>query len=117
MAALADQPSLNRPIPGRPTAGGVRPGQPVPETSPGTACRTPGTGTVSGTIGAMTTAPAYDNSVRIGYARVSTRAQEHQAPLDALAAAHCREIITETASTRGDRPKRRGASCRAGTRW
>ena len=53
----------------------------------------------------MTTAPAYDNSVRIGYARVSTRAQEHQAQLDALAAAHCREIITETASTRGDRPK------------
>ena len=57
----------------------------------------------------MTTAPAYDNSVRIGYARVSTRAQEHQAQLDALAAAHCREIITETASTRGDRPKLREA--------
>ncbi len=87
----------------------VRPGQPVPETSPGTACRTAGTGTVSGTIGTMTTAPAYDNSVRIGYARVSTRAQEHQAQLDALAAAHCREIIVETASTRGDRPKLREA--------
>jgi DNA invertase Pin-like site-specific DNA recombinase len=57
----------------------------------------------------MTAAPAYDNSVRIGYARVSTRAQEHQAQLDALAAAHCREIITETASTRGDRPKLREA--------
>ena len=57
----------------------------------------------------MTTAPAYDNSVRIGYARVSTRTQEHQAQLDALAAAHCREIITETASTRGDRPKLREA--------
>ena len=57
----------------------------------------------------MTTAPAYDNSVRIGYARVSTRAQEHQAQLDALAAAHCREIITETATTRGDRPKLREA--------
>jgi DNA invertase Pin-like site-specific DNA recombinase len=53
----------------------------------------------------MTTAPAYDNSVRIGYARVSTRVQEHQAQLDALAGAHCREIITETASTRGDRPR------------
>jgi hypothetical protein len=53
----------------------------------------------------MTTAPAYDNSVRIGYARVSTRAQERQAQLDALAAAHCREIITETATTRGDRPR------------
>ena len=57
----------------------------------------------------MTTAPSYDNSVRIGYARVSTRTQEHQAQLDALAAAHCREIITETASTRGDRPKLREA--------
>jgi DNA invertase Pin-like site-specific DNA recombinase len=57
----------------------------------------------------MTTAPAYDNSVRIGYARVSTRTQEHQAQLDALAAAHCREIITETASTRDDRPKLREA--------
>ena len=57
----------------------------------------------------MTTAPVYDNSVRIGYARVSTRAQEHQAQLDALAAAHCREIIVETASTRGDRPKLREA--------
>ena len=34
---------------------------PVPETSPGTACRTAGTGT----IGTTTTAPAYDNSVRI----------------------------------------------------
>ena len=57
----------------------------------------------------MTTAPAYDSSVRIGCARVSTRAQEHQAQLDALAAAHCREIITETASTRGDRPRLREA--------
>ena len=57
----------------------------------------------------MTTAPAYDNSVRIGYARVSTRVQVHQAQLDALAAAHCREIITETASTRGDRPRLREA--------
>ncbi len=94
---------------GTAAAGGVRPGQPVPETSPGTACRTAGTGTVSGTIGTMTTVPAYDNSVRIGYARVSTRAQEHQAQLDALAAAHCREIIVETASTRGDRPKLREA--------
>jgi DNA invertase Pin-like site-specific DNA recombinase len=57
----------------------------------------------------MTTAPAYDNSVRIGYARVSTRTQEHQAQLDALAAAHCREIIVETAGTRGDRPQLREA--------
>jgi hypothetical protein len=29
------------------------------------------------TIGTMSTAPVYDNSVRIGYARVSTRTQEH----------------------------------------
>ena len=50
-----------------------------------------------------------DGGVRIGYARVSTRAQEHQAQLDALAAAHCREIIVETASTRGDRPELREA--------
>ena len=57
----------------------------------------------------MTAAPAYDNSARIGYARVSTRAQEHQAQLDALAAAHCRQIIVETASTRGGRPKLREA--------
>ena len=51
-------------------------------------------------------APAvYDNSVRIGYARVSTRTQDHQAQLDALTAAHCREVVVETASTRGERPK------------
>ena len=93
------------------TSGG--PGQPIPGTSPGTAGRTAGTETVCGTIGAMTTAPApapaHNNSVRIGYAPVSTRAQDHQAQLDALAAAHCREIITETATTRGDRPELREA--------
>src|SRR5262249_48595152 len=44
---------------------------------------------------------------RVGYARVSIRSQDHQAQLDALHAAHCREIIIETASTRGDRPKLR----------
>jgi DNA invertase Pin-like site-specific DNA recombinase len=48
---------------------------------------------------------SFDNSVRIGYTRVSTRAQDHQAQLDALAAAHCREIVVETASTRDGRPK------------
>jgi len=93
-----------------------RPRQPVPESSPGTACHNPAIGTASGTIGTLTTAPAYDNSLRIGYARVSTRAQEHQAQLDALAAAHCREIITETASTRGDRPGLRKASTPT-SRW
>jgi DNA invertase Pin-like site-specific DNA recombinase len=48
---------------------------------------------------------AFDNSVRIGYARASTRTQDHQAQLDALAAAHCREVVVETASTRDARPK------------
>jgi DNA invertase Pin-like site-specific DNA recombinase len=54
---------------------------------------------------AMTTPAVYNNSVRIGYARVSTRTQDHQAQLDALAAAYCREVVVETASTRGERPK------------
>jgi hypothetical protein len=36
----------------------------VPKTRPGTACRNPGTGTVSRTIGIMTAASAYDNSGR-----------------------------------------------------
>jgi DNA invertase Pin-like site-specific DNA recombinase len=53
----------------------------------------------------MTGTDVYDNTVRIGYARVSTRVQDHQSQLDALAAAHCREVIIETASTRGERPK------------
>jgi hypothetical protein len=47
----------------------------------------------------------FDNSIRIGYARASTRAQDHQAQLYALAVAHCREIVVETASTRDGRPK------------
>ena len=52
-------------------------------------------------------APAvgYTNTVRIGYARVSGRAQDHQMQLDALADADCREVIVETASTRGECPK------------
>jgi DNA invertase Pin-like site-specific DNA recombinase len=54
---------------------------------------------------AMTAPAVYDNSVRIGYARVSTRTQDHQAQLGALGAAHCREVVVETASTRGERPK------------
>jgi DNA invertase Pin-like site-specific DNA recombinase len=47
---------------------------------------------------------SYSNTVRIGYARTSTRLQDHQLQLDALAAA-CREVIVETAST--ERPKLR----------
>ena len=47
----------------------------------------------------------YTNTVRIGYARVSGRTQDHQMQLDALAAADCREVIVETASTRAARPK------------
>jgi len=63
---------------------------------------------MTGTICGMTapTAPVeYYNSVRIGYARVSSRSQEHQMQVEALGAAHCREIVVETASTRGERPK------------
>ena len=41
-----------------------------------------------------------DNSVRIGYARVSTRTQDYQAKPDALAAAHCRDVVVETAAGR-----------------
>src|SRR5260370_29816357 len=47
----------------------------------------------------------YTNTVRIGYARISTRAEDHQSQLDALTAADCCEIVIETASTRSDRPK------------
>jgi DNA invertase Pin-like site-specific DNA recombinase len=53
----------------------------------------------------VTAAAQPHNRIRIGYARVSTRAQDHQAQLDALAGAHCREVVVETASTRGTRPK------------
>jgi DNA invertase Pin-like site-specific DNA recombinase len=49
----------------------------------------------------------YTNTVRIGYARVSGHSQDHPLQLDALAAADCREVIVENASSRGDRPKLR----------
>ncbi|MCW2931669.1 MAG: DNA-invertase from lambdoid prophage e14 [Actinomycetia bacterium] len=63
-------------------------------------------GTVYATIVVMRLAPVYANTVRIGYARVSGRSQgDHQMQLDALAAANCREVIVETASTRGARPR------------
>ncbi len=56
------------------------------------------------------------NTVRIGHARVSGRSQDLQLQLDALTAADCREVIVETASTRGERPKLRAvlASLKAG---
>jgi DNA invertase Pin-like site-specific DNA recombinase len=47
------------------------------------------------------------DGVRTGYARVSGRAQDHQAQLDALADAHCRLVVIETANARGPRPKLR----------
>jgi DNA invertase Pin-like site-specific DNA recombinase len=50
---------------------------------------------------------AYSNTVRIGYVRVSGRTQDHQLQLDALAAADCRDVVVETASTRAERPKLR----------
>lgn len=53
----------------------------------------------------MDVTSAYTNAVRIGYARVSRPGQDHQLQLDALAAADCREVVVETASTRGERPK------------
>lgn len=53
--------------------------------------------------------PRYRNAIRIGYARVSARSQDHQLQLDALSGAECREIIIETASTRAQRPKLRAA--------
>jgi len=58
-------------------------------------------------FGMTTAATLPHNWIRVGYARVSTRGQDHQAQLDALAAAQCREVVVETASTRGDRPKLR----------
>ncbi len=49
----------------------------------------------------------HTNAVRIGYARVSGRSQDHQLQLDALHDADCREVIVETASTRSARPQLR----------
>jgi len=101
-------------------AGLVKPDEPtaaVPETAisqieddqwcpaagagPETVCRNRGIGT----IGIVTSAPTGKNNVRIGYACLGTRTQEHQAQLDALTAAQCDEIIVETVGTRSDRPQ------------
>jgi DNA invertase Pin-like site-specific DNA recombinase len=88
---------------------------PSPETRPQTGVSPARLWDVFGTMLGMTTAPTAlpagaarpHNRIRVGYARVSTRNQDHQAQLDALAAADCREVVTETASTRGERPKLR----------
>jgi len=66
-------------------------------------------GTLSGTLAGMVAAitPARTNTVRIRYARISSSSQDHQLQLDALAAADCREVIVDTASSRGERPKLR----------
>ncbi|MCW2879084.1 MAG: DNA-invertase from lambdoid prophage e14 [Sphaerisporangium sp.] len=58
-------------------------------------------------LAAAPAGPASVPSNRIGYARISTRAQDHLSQMEALAAAHCREIVEETASTRKQRPKLR----------
>lgn len=42
---------------------------------------------------------------RIGYATVCTRTQDHKAQLQALAGAHCREILVESVSPRDARPQ------------
>ncbi|MEV4183790.1 recombinase family protein [Streptosporangium canum] len=66
----------------------------------GTAEATPGI-----SIGSVSAPSEAINAIRIGYARVSTRAQDHLSQMEALAGAHCREVVEETVSTRKDRPK------------
>ncbi|MEV4185469.1 recombinase family protein [Streptosporangium canum] len=56
-------------------------------------------------IGSVSVPSGAINAIRIGYARVSTRAQDHLSQMEALAGAHCREVVEETAGTRKDRPK------------
>ncbi|MFG6199939.1 recombinase family protein [Nonomuraea sp. JJY05] len=54
----------------------------------------------------MTEAAEPSNAIRLGYARVSTRGQDHAAQSELLNAADCRDIVEETISTRRkDRPK------------
>ncbi|GAA4199970.1 hypothetical protein GCM10023074_31190 [Microbispora amethystogenes] len=54
--------------------------------------------------------------IRIGYARISTRAQDRVLQMPARAAKNCQEIGEETASARNDHPKLRAAVTSAGTR-
>ncbi|MFF5213301.1 recombinase family protein [Streptosporangium sp. NPDC000396] len=63
------------------------------------------TETVPGLSAGSVPAPAAINAIRVGYARVSTRAQDHLSQMEALAGAHCREVVEETVGTRKDRPK------------
>ncbi|MEV0202043.1 recombinase family protein [Nonomuraea sp. NPDC050691] len=64
------------------------------------------TSTPSTTAAGAHAPAAASNAIRIGYARVSTRGQDHAAQLELLNAADCREIIEETISTRrAHRPK------------
>jgi DNA invertase Pin-like site-specific DNA recombinase len=81
-------------------------------------------GTLFGTLEEVNASPAVptaptvpSNAIRVGYARVSTRAPDHAAQLQLLNAANCREIVEETISTRRkDRPKLQAtvASLKAG---
>ncbi|MGW6504552.1 recombinase family protein [Nonomuraea angiospora] len=58
----------------------------------------------------MTELAEPSNAIRVGYARISTRVQDHAAQLELLNAADCREIVKETISTRRkDRPKLQAA--------
>ncbi|WP_208758807.1 recombinase family protein [Microbispora triticiradicis] len=67
------------------------------------------TPTTDSAVPAGTTPATPGNVIRIGYARISTRTQDHASQMQALAAADCREIVEETVSTRKDRPKLRAA--------
>ncbi|MEV4019996.1 recombinase family protein [Nonomuraea angiospora] len=77
---------------------------------------TPST-TAAGAQAPAAAASTPSNVIRVGYARVSSRGQDHAAQLELLNAADCRDIVEETISTRRkDRPKLQAtvASMKAG---